>query len=189
MGRGGSVHHYNYSHESLLYPSRWFWPVLNWTSVHMNCVSFLFQRYLTSRHQSMMSSVGIRLCVRVDSVELRQPDPVDSHDGEKDLMALEKLWQNKKTINIDEFRMPWLPWVTHRKVWYKMAVWTATRAGWPSKRPFCTILLYASPRVTKACETRLSELTRSMKTVTHGLDEGPVDLWKKGFHFRFPRPK
>ena len=57
---------------------------------------------------------------------------------------------------IDEFRMLWLPWATHRKVWHKMEVWTATRAGWPSKRPFCAILFYASPRATKACETRLS---------------------------------
>ena len=56
---------------------------------------------------------------------------------------------------IDEFRMLWLPWATHRKVWHKMEVWTATRAGWPSKRPFCAILFYASPRATKACETRL----------------------------------
>ena len=51
--------------------------------------------------------------------------------------------------------MLWLPWATHRKVWHKMEVWTATRAGWPSKRPFCAILFYASPRATKACETRL----------------------------------
>ena len=29
---------------------------------------------------------------------------------------------------IDEFRMLWLPWATHRKVWHKMEVWTATRA-------------------------------------------------------------
>ena len=56
---------------------------------------------------------------------------------------------------IDEFRMLWLPWATHRKVWHKMEVWTATRAGWPSKRPFCAILFNASPRATKACETRL----------------------------------
>ena len=56
---------------------------------------------------------------------------------------------------IDEFRMLWLPWATHRKVWHKMEVWTATRAGWPSKRLFCAILFYASPRATKACETRL----------------------------------
>ena len=51
--------------------------------------------------------------------------------------------------------MLWLPWATHRKVWHKMEVWTATRAGWPSKLPFCAILFYASPRATKACETRL----------------------------------
>ena len=36
-----------------------------------------------------------------------------------------------------------------------MAVWTATQRGWPSKLPFCAILFYASPRATKACETRL----------------------------------
>ena len=30
---------------------------------------------------------------------------------------------------IDEFRMPWLPWPTHRKVWHKMAIWTATERG------------------------------------------------------------
>ena len=51
--------------------------------------------------------------------------------------------------------MLWLPWATHRKVWHKMAVWTATQRGWPSKLPFCAILFYASPRATKACETRL----------------------------------
>ena len=56
---------------------------------------------------------------------------------------------------IDEFRMLWLPWATHRKVWHKMAVWTATQRGWPSKLPFCAILFYVSPRATKACETRL----------------------------------
>ena len=39
---------------------------------------------------------------------------------------------------IDEFCMHWLPWATHRKVWDKMAVWTATHR-WvaASKRPFC----------------------------------------------------
>ena len=52
-------------------------------------------------------------------------------------------------IAIDEFLMLWLPWATHRKLWHKMAVWTATRTGWPSKRPFCAIIFYASPRVTK----------------------------------------
>ena len=51
--------------------------------------------------------------------------------------------------------MLWLPWATHRKVWHKMAVWTATQRGWPSKLPFCAILFYASPRATKACKTRL----------------------------------
>ena len=63
---------------------------------------------------------------------------------------------------IDEFRMLWLPWATHRKVWHKMAVWTATQRGWPSKLPFCAILFYASPRATKACETRLydSQISR-----------------------------
>ena len=30
-----------------------------------------------------------------------------------------------------------------------------THAGWPSKRPFCVILIYALPRVTKACEPHL----------------------------------
>ena len=29
-------------------------------------------------------------------------------------------------IDCGEFGMLWLPWATHRKVWHKMAVWTAT---------------------------------------------------------------
>ena len=57
---------------------------------------------------------------------------------------------------IDEFCMLWSPWVTHRKVWHKKAVWTTTRAGWPSKRSFWAIFFCASPRVTKACKTCLS---------------------------------
>ena len=57
--------------------------------------------------------------------------------------------------------MLWLPWATHRKEWFKMAVWTATQRGWPSKRPFCDILFHALPRVTKARETRLSWYSRS----------------------------
>ena len=65
------------------------------------------------------------------------------------------VWGVLVPIRIDEFRMLWLPWATHRKVWHKMEVWTATRAGWPSKRPFCAILFYVSPRATKACESRL----------------------------------
>ena len=63
--------------------------------------------------------------------------------------------------HIDEFRMLWLPWATHRKVWHKMAVWTATCAWWLSKRPFCAILFYASPRVTIGCETRLHTVAMS----------------------------
>ena len=59
------------------------------------------------------------------------------------------------SILIDEFCMFWLPRATHRKVRHKMVVWTATRAGWPSKQPLCAILFYALPRVTKECETRL----------------------------------
>ena len=58
-----------------------------------------------------------------------------------------------KCILIDKFRILWLPWATHRKVSYKMAVWTATLAEWPSKRPFCTMIFYASPRITKTYET------------------------------------
>ena len=69
------------------------------------------------------------------------------------LIFVFQIWSRRMLI--DEFRMLWLPWATHRKVWHKMEVWTATRAGWPSKRPFCAILFYASPRATKACETRL----------------------------------
>ena len=61
---------------------------------------------------------------------------------------------------IDEFRMLWLPWEKHRKVWQKMAVWTVTSAGWPSKRPFCAILFYVFPCVTKACQTCLSTLIK-----------------------------
>ena len=56
---------------------------------------------------------------------------------------------------IDEFLMLWLPWATRRKEWLKMAIWTATQHGWSSKHPLCAILFYASPRVTKACETCL----------------------------------
>ena len=78
---------------------------------------------------------------------------------DSDLAEVDKLSAKKalgrREGSIDEFRMLWLPWATHRKVWHKMEVWTATRAGWPSKRPFCAILFYASPRATKACETRL----------------------------------
>ena len=36
--------------------------------------------------------------------------------------------------------------------------WSNRHAGWQPKRPFCAILFYASPRVTKACETRLQTI-------------------------------
>ena len=57
--------------------------------------------------------------------------------------------------SLDEFRVLWSTSTTHGKVWHKMAAWMATRAGWPSKRRFWTILFYASPGVTKAHEIKL----------------------------------
>ena len=50
-------------------------------------------------------------------------------------------WTFSKQKGIDKLHMLWLPWATRTKVWHKMAVWTATRAGWSSKRPFCRIPL------------------------------------------------
>ena len=88
------------------------------------------------------------------------------HVGDCPESTVRKPWARCHTFAIDEFRMLWLPWATHRKVWHKMAVWTATQRGWPSKLPFCAILFYASPRATKACETRLlfGELARLLST-------------------------
>ena len=51
-------------------------------------------------------------------------------------LTRQRLWQprpkrrrsnNVMLVNVcmDEFRMLWIPWVTHRKVWHKMAVQTA----------------------------------------------------------------
>ena len=57
---------------------------------------------------------------------------------------------SKVDPSTDELRMLWLPWETHRKVWHKMAVWTATCAGWQFKRPFCAMLFFASPRVSQS---------------------------------------
>ena len=86
---------------------------------------------------------------------------------------------------IDEFRMLWLPWATHRKVWHKMEVWTATLAGWPSKRPFCAILFYASPRATKACETRLYTLPFLVQNVDYNLHNGTGLLKRENFNEPF----
>ena len=44
----------------------------------------------------MMSSVGVCLCVCIDSVEPRQSIIVDSHHREKDLVALEKIVTGRK---------------------------------------------------------------------------------------------
>ena len=72
----------------------------------------------------------------------------------KDTKSIENCVLVARIYVIDEFRILWLPWATHRKVSHKMAVWMATQRGWPSERPFWAIVFYASPRVTKECETR-----------------------------------
>ena len=61
-----------------------------------------------------------------------------------------------------------IPWATQRKVWHQMAVWTATQRWWLSKRPFCAILFFASPRVTKASETRQLPTTTWNRSITTG---------------------
>ena len=57
--------------------------------------------------------------------------------------------------------MRWLPLAKRRKEWLKInGRWMAIQRGWPSKRPFCAILFYASPRVSKAFETAHKEHAR-----------------------------
>ena len=50
-----------------------------------------FQIFLTCRGVTMVSSIGIHLCVCVDSIVPRESNSVDSHHGEKDLVTLESL--------------------------------------------------------------------------------------------------
>ena len=50
----------------------------------------------------------------------------------------------------------WSPWATHAPKGTSWRLVVATHSQWPPKQPFCAILFCASPRVTNACETRLS---------------------------------
>ena len=98
-----------------------------------------------------------RRSVRAVTIRYRQENT--NNRSPQALSSFQDLFQS-----IDEFRMLWLHWATDRKVWYKMAV---TCAGWPSKRPFWDVIpFYASSRVTKACETRLSSETCKMQDKT-----------------------